>query len=140
MAAAESSLATRATALFRNLKLENDSPIFSKSMINFRTAVDIVDLVASNYHLVLAMTNNIIMKVDFSNPDFQEELDLSKYLPNGIIYKMFIDPSGQHLIISLKSPKGFNDSLDTIYVPWKSKKLRVIGKLRGQTITSVAWR
>lgn len=131
--------ASRATALFRNLKLEDDSPIFSKHKINFQPSFDIVQFVVGNNHLVLAMANNVIIRINLLQPQELEEIDLSRFAQNGSVYKLFLDPSGQHLLISLRSDKDAHDSLDTLYIPWQSKKIRVVGKLRGYTVSSVAW-
>lgn len=131
--------ATKATALFRNLKLEDDSPIFSKQIINYQPSFDIVQLVVGNNHLVMALTNNVLIRINLLQPQELEEVDLARYSQNGTVYKLFLDPSGQHLIVSLQSTKNPNDSLETLYIPWKSKKIRVVGKLRGHTVSAVAW-
>uniref|UniRef100_A0A6A7G726 Vacuolar protein sorting-associated protein 18 homolog n=2 Tax=Hirondellea gigas TaxID=1518452 RepID=A0A6A7G726_9CRUS len=134
-----SSKSSVATALFRNLKLEDDSPIFSKQRINFQPNSDIVQLVVSNNRLVLALMNNILIRINLLQPQDIEEIDLSRYCSQkGKVYKLFLDASGQHLIVSLSNNTN-GDPLDTLYIPWQTKKVRVINKLKSHMISSVAW-
>ena len=129
-----------ATALFRGLKLEDDSPIFSKQKINFQPPATILELVVSNNRLVLALANHLLIRINLLQPQDLEELDLSKYCANGRIYKVFLDPSGSHLIVSIiGNKKGLKEAQDNLYIPWQNKKIRTISKLKGQIVSSIAW-
>ena len=126
-----------ATAMFKSLKLEDDSAIFSKQKINFQPAFNIVDLVVSNNKLVVAMANNVLIRINLLHAQDIEEIDISRHCPSDTkVFKLFLDPSGSHLLVSLVGDKS---NLDTLYIPWQSKKVRCLGKLRNHTVSSVAW-
>lgn len=50
------------------MKLEEDPPMFSKSKLDFNPSDRITHLVVSNNYLVLAMANNMLFRIDLSNP------------------------------------------------------------------------
>jgi hypothetical protein len=64
------------------------------------------------------------------------ELDLStRGVIDQWIHKVFIDPGGRHSLATICSIV----SADTYYILGKWKKPRVISRLKGMTVNSVAW-
>lgn len=63
------------------------------------------------------------------------ELDLSARGTEQWIPKVFIDPGGRHSLATCCS----SASADTYYIHAKWKKPRVLSRLKGLTVSSVAW-
>jgi hypothetical protein len=64
------------------------------------------------------------------------ELDLStRGVVDQWIHKVFIDPGGRHSLATICS----SVTADTYYIHGKWKKPRVISRLKGMTVSSVAW-
>jgi hypothetical protein len=51
------------------MKLEEEPPIFSKQKVNFSPTDRITHLAVSNELLVLAMANNILLRIDLRQPN-----------------------------------------------------------------------
>ena len=66
-------------------------------------------LCAANRRIVLVLANKSIVRVDQSKPDASMEIvDLSKTIgPKAKVQQAFLDPRGNHLILTLKSTGGF---------------------------------
>nr|XP_022303010.1 vacuolar protein sorting-associated protein 18 homolog [Crassostrea virginica] len=108
-----------------------DTPIFSKKKINFKPSDPLTHVVVSSNFLVMAMNNNLLLRLDLEHPDQQEEIELPKALEDKV-YRLFLDPTGKHLIICM-------ESTENLYLSRNSRKPRSIGKLKGHLINAVAW-
>lgn len=51
------------------MKLEEDAPIFSKHKVNFSPSDAITHLAVCSEYLVLAMANNVLLRIDLKQPD-----------------------------------------------------------------------
>ncbi|XP_078033999.1 vacuolar protein sorting-associated protein 18 dor [Augochlora pura] len=126
---------------FIQMKLQDDGPIFIKQKVNFQPTDSIVHLVVNNNITVIAMANNMLLRIDMKNPDI-EEINISKYVVNMKISGMFLDPLGNHLLIALvpQNP-SFKDSTtpELFYLHKKTSKLKQAGKFKGHEITAVGW-
>ena len=127
------------TTTFRNLKIEEDTPLFLKRRVNFTPPHPITHLVVNNSHLVLAMGNKTLIRIDLNNPNNLEEVDLTKYTLQAKIHNMFMDPTGQHLVIGIISREVGAAPVDNLYLPWKSTKPKSCSKLKGHLITAIGW-
>lgn len=110
---------------------EEETPIFTKKKINFKPEEPITHLMVCNNFLVMAMSQGTMMRLDLEHPDDQERVEVFKPGEERI-HKMFLDPTGKHLIISL-------DSSENLYLSRNSKKPKPIAKLKGHHIDSVGW-
>lgn len=63
------------------------------------------------------------------------ELDLSTRGSEQWIPKVFIDPGGRHSLASVCS----SSTADTYYIHGKWRKPRILSRLKGLTLSSVAW-
>lgn len=54
------------------------------------------------------------------------------------IRRLFVDPLGQHALLTLQTGGGAG-AMDTYYVDGGLKRARLLPKLRGLALTSVAW-
>ncbi|XP_033107072.1 vacuolar protein sorting-associated protein 18 homolog [Anneissia japonica] len=106
--------------------------IFNKQRVNFKPEKPITMLTVNNNILVMAMTNNKILRIDLEHPDQPDDIDLTKN-PDDKVHKIFLDPNGRHLIISMQN------SQDVYYLSKHSKKAKPIQKMKGYLIDSVGW-
>lgn len=116
---------------FVNARLDEDTPIFNKQRINFDPPDPITHMCVCNSHLVMGMTTNILLCIDLDHPDSPNEVELFKSVDDSI-GSMFLDPSGRHLIVSMKSGENY-------YLMYGAKKAKALAKLKGNKITSVGW-
>jgi len=138
-AALRSAVSTAPTAVvaepiapgFVNARLDDDVPIFNKQRINFDPPDPIIHMCVSSSHLVMAMSTNILLCIDLDHPDSPNEVELVKTADDSIA-NMFMDPSGRHVIVSMKSG-------DNYYLTYGAKKAKVLVKLKGHRMTSVGW-
>ncbi|KAL7635941.1 UNVERIFIED_CONTAM: hypothetical protein RMT77_013758 [Armadillidium vulgare] len=126
------------TSAFKNLKLDQDSSIFSKFRINYNPPNPVTHLVVNNNHLVLAMSNKVLIRIDLSTPNNVEEMDLSKFAPKSKLHKIFLDPNGHHILISIVANED-SVPVDLLYLPWKSSKPKSTYKFKGLLITAIGW-
>ncbi|KAK3612565.1 hypothetical protein CHS0354_024553 [Potamilus streckersoni] len=106
-------------------------PVFQKKKINFKPEEPVTHLVVCNNFLVMAMSNGQIMRLDLDHPDGEDKVEIHKSGEDKV-YKLFLDPTGRHLIISMESQEN-------VYLSRNSKKTRSIAKLKGHLIESVGW-
>ncbi|KAI4499403.1 hypothetical protein M0802_005663 [Mischocyttarus mexicanus] len=127
------------TAGFIQMKLQDDGPIFTKHKINFSPSDKIIHLVVSSNLIVIAMANNVLLRIDMKQPDKVEEIDISKYAVGMQISNLFLDPLGYHLLITLTTKNGDNPPPELLYLHRKTTKLKQAGKFKGHEITAVGW-
>ncbi|KAI2808309.1 Vacuolar protein sorting-associated protein 18 like protein, partial [Blomia tropicalis] len=117
-----------------NMRSNVDEPIFSKNKIDFKPPHSITQMVVSNNQLLIAMNWT-------STPHLTD-----KSKPT-VISDIFIDPTGQHCIVStcLKSDgksKEFNEDFisrvghENFYI---NRMVHKLNKLKGLVISAVGW-
>ncbi|XP_055957733.1 vacuolar protein sorting-associated protein 18 homolog [Patella vulgata] len=116
---------------FIDARLTEEQPIFTKKKVNFKPPDQLTHLVVSNNFLVMAMSSNILLRLDLEHPDQPDEVELPRALDDKV-YKIFLDPTGRHMIISM-------NSMESYYLSRNSKKPKAITKLKGHHIDSVGW-
>ncbi|XP_076258770.1 vacuolar protein sorting-associated protein 18 dor isoform X1 [Rhynchophorus ferrugineus] len=121
-----------------NITMDQDTPIFTKSKKDFTPSNKITHAVISNKYMVIAMANNVLFRMNLQNPTEKSEIAFSKYTQNKL-GNLFLDPTGNHLLLTFipKNPKV--DSPELMYLSRKSDKLKCTTKFRGNEITAVAW-
>lgn len=107
-------------------------PIFRKVKKEYKRPDPIRFLTVCNKFLVMAMGSNVLIRIDMAHPDQQDEIELPKALEDKI-YKLFQDPTGRHVIISMEQ------SSEIFYLSRNSKKPRSIPKLKGHLVNAVGW-
>ena len=136
------------TTQFMNAKLASDKPIFIKAKVNHTPPHPVTQLLASNKKIVLVLANKSIQRIDQKKvEENMETIDMTKHF-NGLKYKVhlaFMDPTGNHLLVSLKSSDAENLP-DLLYFPpstpgrnVQQTKPKMSTKIRGHLVTAVAW-
>lgn len=116
----------------------NESSIFSVDTLerNASKGHGLVTSVAAGNNVLLVGTNKgWIVRHDFLGENDTLELDLSARGIEQWIPKVFIDPGGRHSIFTVCS----NATADTYYLHGKWRKPRMFSRLKGSTVSSVAW-
>ncbi|OAD60046.1 Vacuolar protein sorting-associated protein 18 like protein [Eufriesea mexicana] len=127
------------TAGFIQMKFQDDGPIFIKQKVNFLPSDKILHLVVNNNIVIIAMANNILLRIDLKHPNSPEEIDISKYTMNMNMSGMFLDPLGNHLLIVLVPNNQVNPAPELFYLHRKTRKLKQASKFKGHEITAVGW-
>ncbi|XP_058794794.1 vacuolar protein sorting-associated protein 18 homolog isoform X2 [Phymastichus coffea] len=128
------------TTGFIQMKLQDEVPIFIKQKVNFMPPEKILHMCVSSNFIVIAMANNILLRIDMKFPDKPEEIEIAKFIGNLRLSQLFLDPLGQHLLITTIPKQGDNNSLaELFYLHRKSTKLKQASKFRGHEITAVGW-
>uniref|UniRef100_A0A8C4Q9Y5 Vacuolar protein sorting-associated protein 18 homolog n=2 Tax=Eptatretus burgeri TaxID=7764 RepID=A0A8C4Q9Y5_EPTBU len=77
------------------------------------------------------MERNMLLRIDLDNTERMDEIEITRNQDERI-HKLFLDPTGSHLLITLVS-------LETLYVSRCSRKIRPLPKWRSHLVDSVAW-
>jgi len=104
-----------------------EDPIFALQDVEYK-ANGILSMLVSNGKLIIATNASKIIRLDFDREQEIEEIDFNRR--PGEIYKIFLDPSGHHLLISM-----INEDVYYLHSTWKKPKLQKWKDL----IESVAW-
>lgn len=134
-----------------NITMDQETPIFTKSKKDFTPSDKITHAAISNKYLVVVMANNILFRMNLQNPTENSgkykysnthihsklllicvlfaEITLTKYTQNKL-GNLFLDPTGNHLLLTFipKNPKV--DSPEFMYLSRKSDKLKSTTKVR----------
>lgn len=129
---------TTGTTQFMHQKLGEEAPIFSKQRVNFSPTHPLTHLAVANNNIVMAMANRSIIRIDQATPDKLEEIDLTKTILQAKISNLFLDPTGAHLLISLK-PNDVDGQPELYYLPKKWTKPKLCTKFRGNLVSAVGW-
>ncbi|KAF9455054.1 hypothetical protein P691DRAFT_691384 [Macrolepiota fuliginosa MF-IS2] len=105
--------------------------IFELGPVQFSFPAPLVSFVVSSDLLVMGLNNNSLVLIELSHADKVEKVPIPRKPTEMTLYKVFMDPSGRHIIIT--STQGENWYL---YRHWKKPRL-----LKGfkMVIESVAW-
>lgn len=99
---------------------------------------DLQAVAIANKNLAIVQANGILLRMNLNNPQQCIEIPLAKYTSNFRISNLFLDPTGNHLLLGLipKTPEGLPDML---YISKKSDKIKSTAKFKGNELTEVAW-
>ncbi|XP_031628679.1 vacuolar protein sorting-associated protein 18 homolog isoform X2 [Contarinia nasturtii] len=130
--------ATPTSSGFVSLRTKEETPIFSKRKLPINLPHDILFTRVCNNWLVVLMSHNVLLRLYLQQTDRQDEVFLEKHLTGLRVSNIFLDPTGNHLLIALatKCP-GFVPEL--LYLHRKSNKPKKIEKFRDHEITAVAF-
>jgi vacuolar protein sorting-associated protein 18 len=107
---------------------KNEKDIFQKSKMNINLPANINFLCIANDWLVILMSNQLLFRLNLKQPDKQSEVFLEKFIAGQRVSKMFLDPTGTHLLISLTSKtSGYSNEL--MYLNKNNNKPKMISKV-----------
>lgn len=106
-------------------------PIFELSRVQYAIPAPLVSLAVASDFLCMGLATNMIIMIELSRPDQVTKLNIQRKVSEMTLHKLFLDPSGQHLIVT--STQGENWYL---FRGWKRFK-----QLKGfkMVIESIAW-
>ncbi|KAG0263918.1 hypothetical protein DFQ27_001570 [Actinomortierella ambigua] len=82
--------------------------------------------------MIMALDNMHLLRIDLQKSHEIDDIEIPRKVAEGRIYKMFFDPTGRHLIITTETG-------DNYYLFEKWKKAKLLSKIRGVVIESIAW-
>lgn len=110
------------------IKKSDEREIFQKSKMNLNLPAQIVHLCVSNDWLVILMSNQLLFRLNLKHPDKQSEVFLEKFITGQRVAKMFLDPTGSHLLLAL-TPKSSGYSSELMYLNKNSNKPKIVTKV-----------
>jgi hypothetical protein len=112
------------------------SAIFNIAPVQFQTELNNISaLTVSNDILVIGFKTCNLFRIDLQNPTIIEELELPfkrSVQELGKIEKLFLDPLGNHLIVTTNRNENF-------YIHKSSKVFKPLNDFKNVNISSVAW-
>eukprot|EP00026_Physarum_polycephalum_P001709 Phypoly_transcript_01711.p1 GENE.Phypoly_transcript_01711~~Phypoly_transcript_01711.p1 ORF type:complete len:601 (+),score=99.91 Phypoly_transcript_01711:237-1805(+) len=88
-------------------------------------------MAVNNNVLVMALNLPHIIRLNLAQPEDLEDIEISRKVEDHI-HKLFLDPTGTHLVISMENEENYY-----IHASWK--KPRALPRLKGFVIDSIAW-
>ncbi|XP_023658140.2 vacuolar protein sorting-associated protein 18 homolog [Paramormyrops kingsleyae] len=116
---------------FVNVRLEEEKPIFHKQRIDFSPPEKINYFVVCNNQLCMSLGKDTLLRIDLGKPDQPNQIELGRK-DQSSIYKLFLDPTGSHLVISLTTN-------ECLYLNRNTQKVRSLSRWKGHMIESVGW-
>lgn len=109
----------------------NSAPIFELSQVQYAFPATLHSFAVSSDMLVMGLSSNMLVLIELSHADQVIKIKIPRTLTEMTIYKLFMDPSGRHIIIT--SLQGENWYL---FRSWKKPR-----QLKGfkMIIESIAW-
>jgi hypothetical protein len=114
------------------IKKNDEKQIFQKSKMNLNLPAPISFLSVANDWLVIVMSTQLLFRLNLKQPDKQSEVLLEKFITGLRISKMFLDPTGNHILLSLV-PKSSGYSSELMYLNRNSNKPKIISKVSDVT-------
>ncbi|TDL28590.1 DigA protein [Rickenella mellea] len=106
-------------------------PLFELARVQVAIEAPLISMAVSSDVLFMGLANNVITMIELARPETIIRLPINRKPTEMTLYKMFLDPSGRHLIIT--STQGENWYL---YRGWKRLKQLKSFKM---VIESIAW-
>ncbi|XP_062858441.1 vacuolar protein sorting-associated protein 18 homolog isoform X3 [Trichomycterus rosablanca] len=116
---------------FVNVRLEEEKPIFNKQRIDFSPPEKINHFAVCNNQLCMSLGKDTLLRIDLGKPDQPNQIELGRK-DDSKVHKLFLDPTGSHLVISLTTN-------ECVYLNRNTQKVRNLSRWRGHLIESVAW-
>ncbi|CAG2107933.1 unnamed protein product [Medioppia subpectinata] len=122
-----------------NMCSDSEDPIFSKHKLDFLPVDNITHLVVSNNHVVIALRNKTILRMDLLHGSQTTDTELTAFISDkshtSRVNHLFLDPTGKHCIINVINSET-QVSAENLYL---ARKCVQMSKMRGHVITAVGW-
>lgn len=116
---------------FVNVRLEEEKPIFNKQRIDFTPPEKINHFAVCNNQLCMSLGKDTLLRIDLAKPDQPNQIELGRK-DDSKVHRLFLDPTGSHLVISLSTN-------ECLYLNRNTQKVRSLSRWRGHLIESVGW-
>ncbi|XP_077366593.1 vacuolar protein sorting-associated protein 18 homolog [Festucalex cinctus] len=116
---------------FVNVRLEEEKPIFNKQRIDFTPPERINHLAVCNNQLCMSLGKDTLLRIDLAKPDHPNQIELGRK-DDSKVHKLFLDPTGSHLLISMSTS-------ECLYLNRNTQKVRSLSRWRGHLVESVGW-
>ncbi|MBN3273313.1 VPS18 protein, partial [Polyodon spathula] len=116
---------------FVNARLEEERPIFNKQRIDFSPPENINHFAVCNNQLCMSLGKDILLRIDLGKPDQPNQVELGRK-DDAKVHKLFLDPTGSHLLISLNTN-------ECLYLNRNTQKVRSLSRWKGHLIESIGW-
>ncbi len=110
---------------------ESSAAVFALEQVQFAPPHNIVQLVCASNVLVLALSNCHVIRLNVTDASKLSNVEISKRTGDRI-HRLHLDPTGTHLLVAMVNEECY-------YLHAKWSKPRLLTKLRGMVIESVAW-
>ncbi|XP_018420875.1 PREDICTED: vacuolar protein sorting-associated protein 18 homolog [Nanorana parkeri] len=114
-----------------NARLEKETPIFNKQRIDFTPPENINSLAVCSNQLCMSLGKEALLRIDLVKADQPNQADLGRK-DDFKVYKMFLDPTGSHLLIALNTS-------ECLYLNRNAQKARLLSRWKGHIIESIGW-
>uniref|UniRef100_A0A673XVX3 Vacuolar protein sorting-associated protein 18 homolog n=1 Tax=Salmo trutta TaxID=8032 RepID=A0A673XVX3_SALTR len=108
-----------------------EKPIFNKQRIDFSPPEKINHFAVCNNQLCMSLGKDTLLRIDLAKPDQPNQIELGRK-DDSRVHKLFLDPTGSHLVISLSTS-------ECLYLNRNTQKVRSLSRWRGHLIESVGW-
>lgn len=119
---------------------EEESPLFSRRRVDIgplSTGQQITHAGAGSNALILALTNNHLLRLMTNAPgEDRQDIDLGRR-PEDRIHSLFVDPTSNHILVCVANARERN--YETLYIPPGGQKPVALKRFKGYAITAVAW-
>ncbi|KAK6466222.1 vacuolar protein sorting-associated protein 18-like protein [Huso huso] len=116
---------------FVNARLEEEKPIFNKQRIDFSPPEKINHFAVCNNQLCMSLGKDTLLRIDLGKPDQPNQIELGRK-DDAKVHKLFLDPTGSHLLISLNTN-------ECLYLNRNTQKVRSLSRWKGHLIESIGW-
>lgn len=110
------------------LKKNDETQIFRKQKMNISLPANINFLSVSNDNIAILMSAHLLFRMNMNRPDSQSDVSLEKHIIGQRVSRMFLDPTGNHLLLSLV-PKSSGYSAELMYLNRNSNKPKIVSKV-----------
>lgn len=119
-------------------KSADENPLVKRNIVDYSPDDQITHLVAGHNKVAIATKDKKILLIDTKTSE-QSICDIAHYYGSRLwqikIYRLFLDPTGKFLLISVAFAKDGMPYENLIYI----KQLQSLQKLKNHLISSVAW-
>lgn len=114
-----------------NARLEKETPIFNKQRIDFTPPENINSLVVCSNQLCMSLGKETVLRIDLVKADQPNQVELGRK-DDFKVHKVFLDPTGSHLVIALNTS-------ECLYLNRNAQKVRPLSRWKGHVIESIGW-
>jgi len=115
-------------------KSPDDIPLFALQPVRCDPATKsgLREMAVCNNIICIGLANNHVIRLSLDQPDLLINIKIPSDPDQSQIHKMFMDPTGNHTIISMTSAANY-------YLHRSSKEVKFIKSMKGMVIESVGW-